>query len=44
LTTAGLPVSAQLVGPMHADALVLRAASALESFLPQWGRPALLDA
>ena len=31
LTRAGLPVSLQIVGPMHADALVLRAARAYES-------------
>jgi aspartyl-tRNA(Asn)/glutamyl-tRNA(Gln) amidotransferase subunit A len=41
LTQAGLPISAQLVGPMHADALVLRAARALEAALPAWGRPVL---
>ena len=34
LTTAGLPIGVQLVGPMFADALVLRAARALESALP----------
>jgi aspartyl-tRNA(Asn)/glutamyl-tRNA(Gln) amidotransferase subunit A len=31
LTRAGLPVSLQIVGPMHGDALVLRAARAHES-------------
>ena len=31
LTTAGLPVGLQIVGPMHADALVLRAARSFES-------------
>jgi aspartyl-tRNA(Asn)/glutamyl-tRNA(Gln) amidotransferase subunit A len=31
LTRSGLPVSLQIVGPMHADALVLRAARAYES-------------
>ena len=30
----GLPLSTQIVGPMHADALVLRAARALESAQP----------
>jgi aspartyl-tRNA(Asn)/glutamyl-tRNA(Gln) amidotransferase subunit A len=31
LTRSGLPVALQIVGPMHADALVLRAAHAYES-------------
>jgi aspartyl-tRNA(Asn)/glutamyl-tRNA(Gln) amidotransferase subunit A len=31
LTSAGLPASLQIVGPMHGDALVLRAARAYES-------------
>jgi aspartyl-tRNA(Asn)/glutamyl-tRNA(Gln) amidotransferase subunit A len=31
LTRSGLPVALQIVGPMHADALVLRAARAYES-------------
>jgi aspartyl-tRNA(Asn)/glutamyl-tRNA(Gln) amidotransferase subunit A len=31
LTRSGLPISLQIVGPMHADALVLRAARAYES-------------
>ena len=30
----GLPLSTQIVGPMHGDALVLRAARALESAQP----------
>ena len=30
LTTAGLPVGLQLVGPQHADLVVLRSAAALE--------------
>jgi aspartyl-tRNA(Asn)/glutamyl-tRNA(Gln) amidotransferase subunit A len=34
LTSAGLPIGVQLVGPMFGDALVLRAARALESTLP----------
>jgi aspartyl-tRNA(Asn)/glutamyl-tRNA(Gln) amidotransferase subunit A len=34
LTSAGLPMGVQLVGPMFGDALVLRAARALESLLP----------
>lgn len=34
LTRDGLPIGLQLVGPMFADALVLRAAYALESMLP----------
>ena len=32
--TEGLPLSVQIVGPMHGDALVLRAARALESVQP----------
>ena len=31
LTTAGLPVGLQLVGPQHADLVVLRSAAALEA-------------
>jgi aspartyl-tRNA(Asn)/glutamyl-tRNA(Gln) amidotransferase subunit A len=31
LTRAGLPISIQIIGPMHGDALVLRAARAYES-------------
>jgi aspartyl-tRNA(Asn)/glutamyl-tRNA(Gln) amidotransferase subunit A len=42
LTSDGLPISAQLVGPMHADALVLRAGRALEAALPPWQRPPLI--
>jgi aspartyl-tRNA(Asn)/glutamyl-tRNA(Gln) amidotransferase subunit A len=38
LTAAGLPVGLQIVGPMHADALVLRAARAFESARP-WPLP-----
>jgi aspartyl-tRNA(Asn)/glutamyl-tRNA(Gln) amidotransferase subunit A len=34
LTTDGLPIGVQFVGPMFGDALVLRAARALESVLP----------
>ena len=33
LTAAGLPVGLQLVGPQHADLLVLRSAAALESIV-----------
>jgi aspartyl-tRNA(Asn)/glutamyl-tRNA(Gln) amidotransferase subunit A len=39
LTAAGLPVGLQIVGPMHADDLVLRAARAFESARP-WPLPA----
>ena len=39
LTAAGLPVGLQIVGPMHADALVLRAARAFEAIRP-WPMPA----
>jgi len=38
LTAAGLPIGLQLVGPMHGDALVLRAARAFESARP-WPLP-----
>lgn len=38
----GLPLSTQIVGPMHGDALVLRAARALESARP-WKRIAPLQ-
>jgi aspartyl-tRNA(Asn)/glutamyl-tRNA(Gln) amidotransferase subunit A len=38
LTRTGLPVGLQIVGPMHADALVLRAAHAYESTRP-WKLP-----
>jgi aspartyl-tRNA(Asn)/glutamyl-tRNA(Gln) amidotransferase subunit A len=41
LNNAGLPLAAQLVGPMHADALVLRAARSLEAALPRLGPPPL---
>jgi aspartyl-tRNA(Asn)/glutamyl-tRNA(Gln) amidotransferase subunit A len=34
LTAAGLPVGLQIVGPMHGDALVLRAARAFETARP----------
>ena len=33
LTSAGLPVGLQLVGPQHADLVVLRSAAALEAAL-----------
>jgi aspartyl-tRNA(Asn)/glutamyl-tRNA(Gln) amidotransferase subunit A len=38
LTRSGLPISLQIVGPMHADALVLRAARAYES-TREWTLP-----
>ncbi len=38
LTAAGLPVGLQIVGPMHADHLVLRAARAFEAARP-WPLP-----
>lgn len=38
LTEAGLPIGLQIVGPMHDDALVLRAARAFESARP-WQEP-----
>jgi aspartyl-tRNA(Asn)/glutamyl-tRNA(Gln) amidotransferase subunit A len=38
LTAAGLPVGLQIVGPMHADALILRAARAFEAARP-WPLP-----
>jgi aspartyl-tRNA(Asn)/glutamyl-tRNA(Gln) amidotransferase subunit A len=41
LSRAGLPMSVQLVGPMHADRLVLRTARALESTLPGLPEPPL---
>jgi Asp-tRNA(Asn)/Glu-tRNA(Gln) amidotransferase A subunit family amidase len=34
LTRSGLPISVQIVGPMHGDALVLRAARAYETVRP----------
>jgi len=40
LTAGGLPIGLQFVGPMFADALVLRAARAYESVHPVL-RPAL---
>jgi len=40
LTTAGLPIGLQIIGPMGADALVLRASRALEAAAPF----AMLDA
>jgi len=41
LTKAGLPVGLQLVGPMHDDALVLRAAAAFEAAAGPFPLPAL---
>lgn len=43
LTTSGLPIGLQIVGPRHADALVLRAGAAYESAAP-FGRPPLVSA
>jgi aspartyl-tRNA(Asn)/glutamyl-tRNA(Gln) amidotransferase subunit A len=40
LTKAGLPAGLQIVGPMHADALVLRAARAYEA-TRAFGMPSL---
>ncbi len=40
LTRSGLPVSVQIVGPMHGDALVLRAARAYES-TREWKLPVM---
>jgi len=40
LTAAGLPAGLQIVGPLYADALVLRAARAYEAACP-WPLPAL---
>jgi aspartyl-tRNA(Asn)/glutamyl-tRNA(Gln) amidotransferase subunit A len=42
-TAAGLPVGLQIVGPMHRDDLVLRAARAFEAASPQNMRPAFAD-
>ena len=42
LTSAGLPMSLQIVGPMHGDALVLRAARAYES-TRSWTLPVKLN-
>ena len=41
LTRSGLPLSLQIVGPMHADALVLRAARAYES-TREWKLPVVV--
>lgn len=43
LSTSGLPVGLQIVGPRYADALVLRAARAFESARPFSHRPPLVD-
>jgi aspartyl-tRNA(Asn)/glutamyl-tRNA(Gln) amidotransferase subunit A len=40
LTASGLPIALQIVGPMHADARVLRAARAYES-TREWKPPAI---
>jgi aspartyl-tRNA(Asn)/glutamyl-tRNA(Gln) amidotransferase subunit A len=40
-TPAGLPVGLQIVGPLYAEALVLRVAAAFERALPQQPWPAL---
>ena len=41
LTRGGLPISLQIVGPMHGDALVLRAARAYES-TREWKLPVVV--
>lgn len=41
LTSAGLPVGLQMVGPQHGDLVVLRAMAALEAALDRPGRPAV---
>ncbi len=43
LTDEGLPVGLQLVGPQHADALVLRTAAAFARELGTPGRPAVVS-
>lgn len=43
LTATGLPVGLQIVGPRHADALVLRAAAAYEAARPFPQHPPLLS-
>jgi aspartyl-tRNA(Asn)/glutamyl-tRNA(Gln) amidotransferase subunit A len=43
LTRLGLPIALQIVGPMHADALVLRAARAYET-TRAWKLPVVPDA
>jgi aspartyl-tRNA(Asn)/glutamyl-tRNA(Gln) amidotransferase subunit A len=43
LTKSGLPMALQLVGPMHADALVLRAARAYEA-TREWKLPVAVNA
>ncbi len=42
LTSAGLPIGLQIVGPMFGDALVLRAARAFESVMPIRRPPPLI--
>ena len=42
LTSAGLPIGLQIVGPMFGDALVLRAARAFESAMPIRRPPPLI--
>ena len=44
LTADGLPVGLQLVGPQHADLLVLRSAAALEAAIAFDARPPMLGA
>ena len=44
LSDTGLPVGLQLVGPQHADLLVLRSAAALEAAIGFDGRPPMLGA
>jgi len=43
LTRTGLPMALQVVGPMHGDALVLRAARAFEA-TREWKSPVVPDA
>lgn len=42
LTTSGLPIGLQIIGPRHSDALVLRAGATYESTAP-FGRPPLVS-
>ena len=39
LTSDGLPIGLQIVGPRYCDAMVLRAAQAYETAFPGIGRP-----
>src|SRR5262249_37208158 len=42
LTTAGLPIGVQIVGPLYADDRVLRAARAFQTTTPHPPRPAVV--